>query len=260
MTPGMVNKTTPPVLAGGVRTFTRDDVQPVADLFMRVFRHKSSPAPESLSSYFVELYFNNPWASPQHPSFVYCDKSGRIRGFIGALPVPMKIGERRFIASIPTSYMVDPDLKDPFAAVHLLRTLTASNTVLTISDSVNEISRTLWTKMGANVLTLYSMRWVRILKPCGYALSRISKAHTVSGLNLLLRPLCTAVDLVASKFFSPLPSTDQTIRECDLDVEKMLNAFPDVVGRRTLLPNYTSGRTELALRHGCEEGTIRHAA
>jgi hypothetical protein len=83
------------------------------------------------------------------------------------------------------------------------------------------------------------MRWVRVLQPCRYALSLIPKDRCISDLRVLLRPLCSAGDLVASKAFRPLQSSDQTVCESNLDVETLLDAFPDVVGRRALLPDYT---------------------
>jgi len=228
-------------MPGEVRRFTRDDVRPVADLFMKVFRKNASPASEALKSHFIELYIDNPWAGPDHPSFVYCDAEKRVRGFVGAIPIPMAMGKRNFIASVAGNNMVDPDLKDPFAGVLLLRKLLASNTTLTISDSANEISRTLWTKLGAHVLTLQSMRWIRILQPARYALSTIPKENRFSHLKPLLRPLCRAADALVSNFFMSLPAPDQAYDETDLNVHTLLQTFPDVVDMKALMPDYTEG-------------------
>jgi hypothetical protein len=207
---------------------------------MRVFRKRSLPAPDSLKSAFIDLYFNNPWAGSDHPSFVYCDAENRVRGFVGAIPLPMKIGGSQFIASVAGNNMVDPDLKDPFAGVFLLRKLLASNPLLTISDSANEISRTLWTKLGAHVLTLQSMRWLRILQPTEYALSTIPKENKLSGLKPLLRPVCKAADSLVSRVFMSLPRLDRAYGTHNLDVQTLLRAFPEVIGRRMLFPDYTA--------------------
>lgn len=222
-----------------VRQLTRDDVPHVADLFMRVFRKSSSPASESLKKYFADLYLDNPWNNSGRPSFVYCDKTKRVRGFVGAIPLPMTIGTRRFVASVAGNHMVDPDMRDPFAAVQLLRSLFASNPDLIISDSANEVSRALWTKSGASVLTLYSMRWVRILQPCRYALSIIPGEHRLSRAKPLLAPLCIAADLLGSQFFKPSPVANENLHTAELAIEDLMGAFPDVIGRRALLPDYT---------------------
>lgn len=226
-------------MAGEVRPFTIDDVPPVADLFMKVFRKSSLPAPDSLKSSLIDVYLRNPWAGIDHPSFVYGDAEKRIRGFIGAIPLPMTVGKRKFIASVAGNHMVDPDLKDPFAGVLLLRKLLASNSLLTISDSANEISRKLWTKLGAHALTLQSMRWLRILQPSQYMLSTIPKENKISAWKSLLRPLCGAADLLASRLVMSLPNSDRAFRGSELDVQTLLRTFPEVVGRRTLLPDYT---------------------
>jgi hypothetical protein len=216
-------------------------------MFMNVFRKKAIPASDSLKSYFIKLYFNNPWTSADCPSFVYCDASDSVRGFVGAIPVPMKVGDRRIIASVAGNHMIDPGLKDPFAGVLLLRKLFASNPVLTISDSANEISKTLWTGLGANVLTLNSMRWVRILQPCRYFLSLISHQSSLGRLKPLLRPICAAADLIASGFFRPPGRSSSQVHAAKaFDVKKALTAFPEIIGRRTILPDYTEdGLTQL---------------
>ncbi len=235
-------------MSADVRPLAREDIPAVADLFIRVFRKLSPPAPESLKSYFVDLYLDHPWRSPDLSSLVYCDDEGKVRGFVGVIPLPLRVGTRKIVASVAGNHMVDPDLKDPFAAVLLLRRLFASNPRLTISDSANEISRTLWTRLGANELTLYSMRWLRILRPTGYALSLFPSEGVLSRARAPLRPLCAAADLVAAQLFTPYqePGLVLTAREADFDT--LQTAFPDVVGSRTLLPDYT--RDQLAWRLG----------
>ena len=234
-------------MAGRVRPFTIDDVPAVADMFMNVFRKKAIPASDSLKSYFIRLYFNNPWANADYPSFVYSDASDSVKGFVGAIPVPMKVGERRIIASVAGNHMIDPRLKDPFAGVLLLRKLFATNPVLTISDSANEISRTLWTGLGANVLTLNSLRWVRILQPCRYFLSLISNESSLGRLKPLLKPACAVADLIASGFFKPPENSSSHVQaDKEFNVKKALTAFPEIIGRRAILPDYTEdGLTQL---------------
>ena len=229
-----------------VRPLTREDIPAVADLFIRVFRKQSSPAPESLRTYFNDLYFDHPRTNPDRPSLVYCDGNRSIRGFVGVIPLPLRVGTRKITASVAGNHMVDPDLKDPFAGVLLLRRLFACNPLLTISDSANEISTTLWPLLGGTVLTLYSMRWLRILRPSGYALSLLPKGGRLSAAKTLLRPFCTAADLVAAQLFRPSRSAEDVLTAREPDIETLQTAFSDVVGTRTLLPDYT--RDELAWR------------
>jgi hypothetical protein len=225
-------------MAGEVRTFHPDDVPAVANLFMRVFRKKDSPAPEGLVSAFTELYFQNPWVDAGLPSFVYCDSEKRVRGFVGAIPLPMTIGSRKIVASVAGNNMVDPDLNDPFAGVLLLRKLFASNSTLTISDSANEISRTLWTKLGAEVLTLQSMRWLRVLRPASYALSTFAGEGKRAMLRTLAQPLGKLADVVASRVVTPVRKPAHHLIATVLDIETLRASFAPVLGRRALTPNY----------------------
>ena len=229
-----------------VRPLSREDIPAVADLFIRVFRKGSPPAPESLKSYLLELYVDNPWTGRDCPSLVYRDEHDRVRGFVGVIPLPLKIGSRTITASVAGNHMVDPDLKDPFAGVLLLRRLFASNPLLTISDSANEISRTLWPRLGGIVLTLFSMRWLRILRPSGYTLSLVPEKGGLSWLKPLLRPSCAAADLVASQLFSPFRDPGDILTAREPDIDNLQTAFASVIGTRALLPDYT--KDQLAWR------------
>ena len=55
----------------GVRSFTREDVPIVADLFVKIFRRTEGHAPKELLEYFERIYFHNPWYTEALPSLVY---------------------------------------------------------------------------------------------------------------------------------------------------------------------------------------------
>jgi hypothetical protein len=70
-------------------------------------------------------------------------------------------------------------------------------------------------------------------------LSLIPKENRFSSLKPLLAPLCSVGDSIASKFFAPssgpleVRSVDEPLRET------IIREFAQVIGRRTLVPEYT---------------------
>ena len=104
---------------GSIRYFQSQDIAPVADLFLKVFKRRQSPSPLSLQSYFEKLYFSHPSYDESMSSLVYEDKQGNIRGFIGGIPVDFKLKNRKIRALVAGNHMVARDLKDPMAGALL---------------------------------------------------------------------------------------------------------------------------------------------
>jgi len=78
---------------GDIRACAPEDLPMVARLFQSAFRDPASEAPASLHSCLRELFFEHPWYDPELPSRVYIAPDGKLRGFIGVLP--LRIVSRR---------------------------------------------------------------------------------------------------------------------------------------------------------------------
>jgi hypothetical protein len=184
---------------GEILSFEHSDVPAVASLFMKVFRKRNVPPATSLQQYLASLYLENPWRDPQYSSLTYKDSQRNLIGFIGALPRPMLFRNRRIIGVVAGNHMVDPDAKDPFAGILLLKRLLQGKQDLTFSDSANDVSQRLWEATGAKTLHIYSLRWLRILKPGCLALSLLRRTRHAAFLRYPLIPLGLLIDRLVGK-------------------------------------------------------------
>ena len=71
-------------MSAGIRPFTLEDVQQVADLYELVMRSKVGAASPALADYFRRIFFEHPWVDEEIPSLVHEDRAGRIAGFVGS--------------------------------------------------------------------------------------------------------------------------------------------------------------------------------
>src|SRR5262245_5129236 len=92
----------------GIRAFTREDAAATADLWVRAYRNRQPPAPETLRGYIEKIYFDNPWRDLDLPCYVYEDDAGAIAGFVGVCPRPMTFRGRPIKAAALSAIMVDP--------------------------------------------------------------------------------------------------------------------------------------------------------
>src|SRR5690349_15035049 len=150
-----------------IRAFAPEDIPEVARLWLKVFRHTDQTPPESATRYFHQVFFDHPWPA-SIPSLVYLSTNSRIIGFIGVLPRPMTLGGAPLRAAVSTQLMVDPESREPLAAIQLTKALIAGPQDLTYTDGSNEISARLWERAGGEVVPLKSLEWMRILRPTSF--------------------------------------------------------------------------------------------
>ena len=179
---------------GEILQLTDQDIPAVAELFLKVFRKSTSKAPSSLVKYFSSIYLENPWYDPAYGSLVCKDREGRTTGFIGAVPRPMVFGTRRITAVVAGNHMVDPELGDPFTAGLLLRKLLSGKQDVTFSDSANEASRRMWEGTDACTMYLYSLRWLRVLRPLMYGISLLRRQQGSRAVAAVANPFARLAD------------------------------------------------------------------
>jgi len=157
--------------AASIRPCTAADMPAVAALFQKSFRSGRQSAPAGLTSYLRELYLENPDHDPDLTSRVFAGADGTVTGFIGILPTRMTINGRAIRAAVAGSFMVDRPEENPLAGARLLRAFFAGPQDLSISESANSVSQAMWERLGARVAGHYSMEWLRVLRPAGFAVA-----------------------------------------------------------------------------------------
>ena len=224
---------------GIVRPFRVDDIEAVADLFWRVFRHKHAPSPPSLRACFQTLYFSYPSCDVPIGSLVYEDDHGSVRGFIGGIPLRLRYRDKSIWALVAGNHMVDPDLQVPMAGAMLLRRLFAGPQDLTYSDTANEISVKLWQLLGAGAFLSDSVQWIRVLQPSLFALDVLRSFPLGRVFSFLSFPLFWITDVVGTRLLNR--SVDRMVAQLtqlELDADTMLSSFGQFMNDRALRPDY----------------------
>ncbi len=237
----------------GVREFRRQDIVEVAALWLKVFRRRDGPASKPLLDYFEELFFGGPWRDESLPSLVY-EKRGRgIVGFIGVLPRAMMFGKRPIKVAVATQLLVD---RDAYAAAQLMRKFLSGKQDLSLSDGANENSERLWQAAGGSVALLYSLDWIRVLRPSQYVMTRLKRRDRLMPLAKVLWPFCQAADaaVVRSRLGRYwLPEVADTVAEEDPADETLLWCIRHLSGDRALQPEYDLDSFRWLLRKASEK-------
>ena len=217
-----------------IRTFTREDVPAVAELFQKTFRNPRKSAPPSLAAYLADVFLNHPWFDPEIASRVHV-AAGKVTGFIGVFPSRLQFRGRLVSAAIAGSLMVaDPD-HDAFAGAKLLRSVVKGPQDITISETANAVSQALWEPLGGRVAPLLSMDWVHVLKPASAALAAVAERWPQAR---LVAPLGRGCDWLSAS----LPQRESAAPERAARVMVQRNAasddFGDAVRRLSLSSDF----------------------
>ncbi|MEN5082934.1 hypothetical protein ABE438_10665 [Bosea sp. TWI1241] len=183
-----------------VRPLAAADIPAVAALFQRVFRDPAKPPPAELAAYLDRHYLTAPGCDPRVAPLVHVGAAGTVTGFIGVNALPMVFGERRLVAAICGSLMVDPRAEDAMAAPRLLKSFLAGPQDLSFSETASEVSAQMWTKLRGVALPDYSLDWGRLIRPASFLLD---VAASRLGAARLLAPLARGVDRVARRRMQP---------------------------------------------------------
>jgi len=224
-----------------VRPLAKDDIPQVAELYWTVMRERKGPPPAAVQSFLQELYFTNPWIDDSIPSLVYDDK-GKIAGFLGVVPRKMSLKGESVRIAYGGNFVVHPQFRTTLAGLHLLRTYMAGAQDLSQTDSANDVSRALLERLGFTTILPFSVHWVRLLRPAKcltQAISHLSESALAAALEFASKPICSAVDRVATRLSSsPFRQAESRLHAAELDVETLLGCISEFRGGYSLWPEY----------------------
>jgi len=241
-----------------IRIFAEDDVRAVAALFARIYPELHWSSQAAYESYFREMLFNNPWRDPELPSWV-AEEDGRISGFYGVVPRRMLLRGRPIRVAMGCQFMVDPDRRNSLTALQLVQACISGPQDLTLTDGAGDKSRRIWTGIGGTAPLLYSLHWIRPLRPARYLLSLLDERATLPlPLTFAARPLAALADMLAARL-RPNRFYREAVElvEDALDPATMLAHLPDVMDGSALQPAYDApslawllDQTAQKTRHG----------
>lgn len=224
-----------------IRVVTEDDIPGVVGLVARVYPEKQRhwPLRAEWESYFRDMLFGNPWHDPELPSWL-AEENGRVTGFYAALPRRMMLDGRPIRAAVGCQFMVDPASGDALTWLQLAKACLTGPQDLTLTDGANEHARRLWLGIGGTVPALYSLHWMRPLRPTRYVLSLLEeRAGFPRPLALAARPLAATADAVASRCRqNRFLREDSGLTEEPLDPAAMLEHLPEFLHGTALQPAY----------------------
>jgi hypothetical protein len=226
----------------GLKPFREEHVSPVADLIWKVLHERKGSAPASLRSYVQDLFLCNPWIEDGAPSSVFEDSQDKIVGFFGAVPRRMSIQGRHIRLAFGSNFVVDPESRASMMAIQLVKAFMKGPQDVSITDSANDMSRTLLRSMGFSIVPIYSLQWVRPLRPAQYGLtafSRLAKKRSINLLSSIAAPFCSLADHLATHVrFSPLRHLPPATDDEEMDIAALLECLTTIPAKNWLLPEY----------------------
>jgi len=224
---------------GQVDRCTPEDVPAVADLHAKRFFGSETASSDGLRNYYRTLFFDNPWYDDQLPPLVY-RTNGRVTGFLGVVPRRMQLGQQTLRLVILHRLLVAPDVDSPMAAFQLVREALAAPQDLMIADGANDKGRKILERSGASVSPIYSLKWLRPLRPAAFALNMLGKRRPSLGLIArTARPFGSLADAVACRLpASPFALAAPETEGRALDIDTLLAGLDEFSRGHTLRPQY----------------------
>ena len=224
-----------------IRAVTPDDIPGVVALVARVYpekQHRWSSRAAS-ESYFREMLFDNPWRDPDVPSWL-AEEDGRVTGFYAVLPRRMLLHGRPIRVAVGCQFMVDPQHRNGFTWLQLAQACISGPQDLTLADGASDQARRMWLGIGGAAPPLYSLQWIRPLRPARYALSLLEeRAAFPRALVFAALPLGALADALAARLRSNgFLREDSGLEEDMLDSAAMLAHLPEILHGNALHPFY----------------------
>jgi hypothetical protein len=234
-----------------IRAIRDEDVPPVADLWLRVFRHTQGPPPASLVGYFREVFLRNPWREDDLPPLVCIDPDGKVTGFLGVIPRRMVFRGRPIRVAVATQLMVDSEqVGSGFLAIELVRRFFAGPQDLSFSDGATDTAAKLWQGLGGGPALLYSLEWVRTFRPARYSLGLLSRKQRLGPFRWAARPFCSGIDAILTRLpVGPYGAPGRppgTVEEAT--TESILACWQDLPRKPALHPVYDPESFDWLLR------------
>lgn len=223
-----------------IRHFGVEDIPQVVALSERVFGASNQTSRAALAAYFEEVFFRNPWSDPAFPSLVYEESSGRISGFIGVMPRRLLFCGQPVQLAVGNYFMVEPDRRFTLAGVELAKAFLAGPQDLSLAEG-NDFSRRVWEGLGGATEALYSLYWLRPLRPGRYLVSLLSRHGLWTPLALASKPLGWLLDAVGPRLSANLFRQDvPTGSREELNEVAFLECLANFSSHWRLRPHYDS--------------------
>lgn len=219
---------------GHIRALAEHDIPRVINLHRKVLLSGAAANGSDVDhAYFKEMFLDTTWSGGQ-ASLVYEDGDGTPIGFLGMMARRMIVRSRPIHAVITAHFIVEPTRRASLAGIELLRAALAGTQDLTLADEAGDISRKLLEGLGGWTELLYSLYWVRVLRPAEFAVARWRKGSSRAWTGLSHLADAAMRRLAGNPLRTPMPAASGE----DLDADTLAACVNDFTRSRALRPEY----------------------
>jgi hypothetical protein len=246
-------------MATTLRPFAPEDIPVVVSLRRRSFQRSHHSDDGALAGYFRTVFFENPWADPEFAGLV-CESDGELAGFVGLIPRPMRLGNRKIWGAIATQFMVAPEHRG-VPGIMIMRALFGGRQDLLVADAGSAAGEKMWCGLGGAASPGTRFQWSRTLRPGRLALAKLGGRLPGAG---VMAPLGSVLDRVGARLFPARFGVPDPEGEREpLDSEEVATLLPGLVGAQVVHPVYSGPSLQWLLdRIGdkYESGALRATA
>jgi hypothetical protein len=230
-----------------IRPIRHQDVDRLAEMFLRVFRKAPVAANAALAEDIRRILVEHPDSTERTASLVFERADGDIGGLLGVVPIPMLFDGRPISTAALSTWMVEDRARDPEAGALLLRAHLKRRLDAAIADTVNRISIDFQMRLNMKFAVANSLQWVRPLSYAGYAVATAARRAGLRADGLAqaaARTESLALQMLGRSRAEEPPGCDS--RDCSR--EEFAAAWIELVRHRRVRPDWTAGRVEWVLQ------------
>lgn len=144
-------------------------------------------------------YFEHPWVDPELGPLVCEGSSGRIIGFLGVVPRPMRWRGEHLRAVHIGNLVVDAEHAEVGASDAIIRAFLAGPQDLAISDHALDVTRRISERYGGATIRVWSPSWELALQPAIIAVNRRLGRRSARAARVVA-PVARAIDALGRRF------------------------------------------------------------
>jgi hypothetical protein len=221
-----------------IRPVERDDLPAIADLYERLARSGSAPAPPGLAASFARQQLDQPWYDDRIRSLLCETSDGRVAGFLAVYARRVVLDGRTLVTACSGPLVADPEVGVVAPGLQLTRAYLAGPQHLSVTDGANEVMRRIWLRVGGVSSPLLSLGWTRVLSPFSFA-AAVKAGRNGSTSSAVAQRVGRGLDVLATPAakrwlaVAP-PSTTSEV----LTPKSMTGALAEVTAGFRLRPDY----------------------
>jgi hypothetical protein len=258
--PSTISEPTVATASGTIRPFTAADAPRVAEILLWAFQKSTRTPPQAMVDYIRRLYLEIPWADPDIYARVMELPDGRLSGFAGLTPLPLRVGDKRIRVGVTSSLSVDDRIGDHMTGPRLVRHMRNGAQDGVFSDRSNQAATAISRQLKSDILHSYSMDFIRLLRPAGRGVEWLSghfaPVRLLSGVAAPIDRKFAARSLVSEDAHWAAPGKTRgsdSFKDVPVTLDQVLDLIPRFLERFTLRPDFERQHWQFILEDGARK-------